>query len=60
MSITNRTILRRYADPLDAVWVITAKRIGLAIERSDEVYASTTGDGVLTIGEKATSMKMIA
>ena len=45
-----RTVAHRYCDPLDQIWLSTARRIDLRIERSDEVYASTDGAGVLTIG----------
>lgn len=43
-----------YLDPLDAIWLTVAERIGFRVERSAEVYASTDGRGVLTIGEPAT------
>lgn len=41
-------------DPLDQIWCETARRIGLRIERSDQVYASTDGRGTLRIGAAAT------
>jgi hypothetical protein len=43
-----------YLDPLDQIWLATAQRIGLRIERSGEVYASTDGAGALRIGTDAT------
>ena len=43
-----------YLDPLDAVWLTVAARIGFRVQRSTEVYASTDGLGVMTIGERAT------
>ena len=43
-----------YLDPLDAVWLTVAARIGFRVRRSTEVYASTDGLGVMTIGERAT------
>ncbi len=43
-----------YLDPLDAVWLTVAKRIGLRVERSSEVYASTDGAGAMTIGNPST------
>lgn len=43
-----------YRDPLDAIWLTVAQRIGFRVERSAEVYASTDGKGVMTIGAPAT------
>ena len=43
-----------YLDPLDAVWLTVAHRIGFRVERSAEVYASTDGKGVMTIGAPST------
>jgi hypothetical protein len=34
------------------VWISTAARIGLRVERTASAYASTPGDGVLLLGEK--------
>ena len=45
-----RTITHRYCDPLDRIWLATATRIGLRVERTDQAYASTDGRGALTIG----------
>lgn len=45
---------RRYLDPLDAVWLTAAERIGFRVERSSEVYASTNGDGLMLIGTDET------
>jgi hypothetical protein len=43
-----------YLDPLDAIWLTVAARIGFRVERSEEVYASTDGKGVMTIGDPST------
>jgi hypothetical protein len=43
-----------YLDPLDAIWLTVAHRIGFRVERSTEVYASTDGRGVMTIGDRNT------
>lgn len=43
-----------YLDPLDGIWLTVADRIGFRIERSAEVYASTDGKGVMTIGDAST------
>ena len=37
-------------DPLDGIWLTIADRIGFRVERSAEVYASTDGKGLMTIG----------
>ena len=54
MAASVRRIEHRYADPLDAIWIATARRIGLAIERGDDVYASTDGRRTLRIGAPPT------
>ena len=43
-----------YLDPLDAIWLTVANRIGFRVERSPEVFASTDGKGVMTIGAPGT------
>ncbi|MGB5374945.1 MAG: hypothetical protein WBM75_06780 [Polyangiales bacterium] len=43
-----------YLDPLDAIWLTVADRIGFRVIRSAEVYASTDGKGVMTIGDPST------
>jgi len=43
-----------YLDPLDAIWLTVADRIGFRVERSAQVYASTDGKGVMTIGDPGT------
>jgi hypothetical protein len=50
----NRIPYLSYLDPLDAVWLTTAGRIGFRVERSAEVYASTDGQGVMIIGDPST------
>ena len=49
-----RTPKHSYLDPLDSIWLTVADRIGFCIERSTEVYASTDGKGVMTIGDPST------
>jgi hypothetical protein len=49
-----RDVTHRYVDPLAQVWLGAARRIGLAVERSSEVYAATDGRGRLAIGDDAT------
>lgn len=47
---TPRSIVHRYQDPLDLVWLATAEKLGIKIRRSSEVYAAWDGDGTLTLG----------
>lgn len=54
VSSASRVVAHRYMDPLDRIWLATARRIGLRVERSSEVYASTDGQGTLTIGQAHT------
>jgi hypothetical protein len=49
-----RTPHASYLDPLSEIWLIAAQRIGLRIDRSDQVFASTDGRGRLTIGTPST------
>lgn len=51
---TARTVARRYEDPLDRIWLTAAARIGLRVDRSAEVYASTDGRGRMTLGSAET------
>ncbi|MGB5810855.1 MAG: hypothetical protein WBG86_10010 [Polyangiales bacterium] len=43
-----------YLDPLDAVWLTVASRIGFRVERSHDVYAATDGHGTMLIGAPPT------
>ena len=45
-----RQVERIYLDPLDAIWLTVAERIGFLVKRSTEVYASTDGRGTVVIG----------
>ncbi len=40
---------RAYQDPLDLVWLATAARLNMRVERSAEVFASWDGVGTLTL-----------
>jgi hypothetical protein len=44
-----RPIRHRYRDPLEEVWLATALRLGLRVERSEAVYATYDGQGTLTL-----------
>lgn len=39
----------RYADPLDLIWLSTARKLGLTVVRSGEVFASWDGVSTLTL-----------
>lgn len=43
-----------YLDPLDAIWLTVADRVGFRVERSGDVFASTDGRGTMLIGAPAT------
>ncbi len=43
-----------YLDPLDAIWLTVAQRVGFRIRRSSDAYASTDGHGLMTIGDPGT------
>lgn len=43
----------RYADPVDEIWLAAARRLGVEVRRSDEVYAAYDGRGVLTVSDAA-------
>ncbi|MEZ4287459.1 MAG: hypothetical protein R3A47_04810 [Polyangiales bacterium] len=49
-----RSVTRRYSDPLDAIWTATLHRLGFRLERSEHVYASVDENRVLTIGASCT------
>jgi len=49
-----RAITRRYADPLDAIWIGAAERIGLTVRRTPDAFATTDGRGTLAIGTDET------
>ena len=49
-----RKIERKYADPVDLIWLHAAAEMGMRIQRSAEVNASWDGHGVLTIGTPET------
>ncbi len=42
-----------YQDPLDLLWLSTARALGIAVVRSDAVFASWDGAGTLTISTPA-------
>ncbi len=49
-----RSIHKRYDDPLDLIWVHTARDCGIQIVRSADVFAAWDGKGILQIGTPET------
>lgn len=47
----SRPVTHRYVDPLDAVWLAAASRMGLRVERGPESYATTDGHGRLILSD---------
>ncbi len=50
MSDYERPILARYRDPLDLVWLATARRLGLRVRRNPAIFSATDGTGLLELG----------
>ncbi len=49
-----REISSTYQDPLELIWICTAKGLGIKIERDSTVFAAWDGAGVLRIGTPET------
>ncbi len=47
-----RPIHARYIDPLDLVWLATAKRLGLTVRRNPDIFSATNGEGLLELGPR--------
>ncbi len=48
----DRPVRHRYDDPLELIWLATAKRLGMNIRRNPEVFAMTDGSGLLELSTK--------
>ncbi len=48
-----REISHRYLDPLDAIWLACAKRIGFHITRTEHAYATSDGKGTIGLAPEA-------
>lgn len=48
-----RAIRHHYRDPVDEIWLATARRLGVEVRRGDDAYAAYDGLGVLTIATDA-------
>jgi hypothetical protein len=49
-----RPIVARYRDPLEVVWLATARRLGLRVRRNPAIFSATDGTGLLELGPLAT------
>ncbi len=49
--MSERTVVYRYEDPVDAIWLRAAADLGLEIRRSAEAFAAYDGKGTLTIAD---------
>ncbi len=49
-----RPIRSRYLDPLDVVWLATARRLGLRVRRNPAIFSATNGEGLLELGPRDT------
>lgn len=47
-----RPILSRYVDPVEVVWLATARRLRLHIRRDPEVFSMTDGTGLLALSPR--------
>ncbi len=54
MSEYVRPIGARYRDPLDLVWLATARRLGLHVRRNPAIFSATDGTGLLELGPLST------
>jgi len=45
-----RPVRSRYRDPLDLVWLATARRLGLRVRRNPAIFSATDGQGLLELG----------
>lgn len=47
-----RPILARYLDPVELVWLATARRLGLHVRRDPAIFSMTDGKGLLSLGPR--------
>ena len=50
----DREVTARYLDPLELVWLATAKRLGITVRRNPEVFSMSDGTGLLELGTRDT------
>ena len=49
----DRLVLASYVDPVELIWIETARKLGITVRRSDAVFASWDGGGELTLSTRA-------
>ncbi len=54
ISSYERPVQRRYLDPVDLVWLATARRLGLHVRRNPAIFSATDGTGLLELGPLST------
>lgn len=47
-----RPVLSRYLDPLELIWLSTARRLGLTVRRDPAIFSRTDGTGRLWLGPR--------
>ena len=47
-----RPVQARYVDPLEVIWLATARRLGLTLRRDPEVFSMTDGSGTLWLSTR--------
>ncbi len=47
-----RPIESRYLDPLEVIWLATARRLGLTVRRDPAIFSRTDGTGMLWLGPR--------
>ncbi len=50
--VEDRPVTARYLDPLELVWLATARRLGLTVRRDPDVFAATDGRGLLRLSTR--------
>lgn len=53
-SAYERPIRSRYLDPVDLIWLATARRLGLHVRRNPAIFSATDGTGLLELGPRHT------
>ncbi len=53
MPAYERPVLSRYLDPLELVWLATARRLGLTVRRDPTIFSRTDGSGMLWLGPRS-------
>lgn len=48
-----RPVHSRYLDPVELIWLSTARKLGLTVRRHPDVFAMTEGDGILHLGPRS-------